>query len=118
MSNSLHQKGCLAAERFITRKGMNVIDRDFTTDNGTIDLIAQDEDNTIVFLNVTASAEDKHFPDMDNTERGVIEVLACEWMTAHNNEVQADCSLRYDKVDMLIVAQDRAILRHHINAWS
>ena len=43
------------------------------------------------------------------------EGLAAKWLTC--NCPEGDIAVRFDRVDMLVVGESKALLRHHINAY-
>lgn len=117
MSNELHSKAVQAAERFCERKGYEILEAGWHPADSevAIDLIAQD-DETMVFIDVTANARPDEGFCGGHTDRGQLEVLAAKWLGEHTPE--GDVTVRFDVIDMLVVSADRALLRHHINAFS
>ena len=80
-----------------------------------IDLIANDGD-TLVFIDVTAAEYGEGGFEGGKVKRGDLEIAAASWLAAksHDGETQ----VRFDITDMLVVSTDRALLRHHIHAFS
>lgn len=118
MSNfELQEKAVKAATRFIERKGFELLEAGWTSPEGTqIDLIANDED-TLVFIDVTATeyGEGGGF-EGGKVKRSDLEIAAASWLAG--NTPDGDIQVRFDIIDMLVVSADRALLRHHINAFS
>ena len=110
MSNfELQEKAVKAAARFIERKGY---EPGWTSPEGTrIDLIASDED-TLVFIDVTAT----EYGEGGKVKRGDLEIAAASWLAG--NTPDGEMQVRFDIIDMLVVSADRALLRHHINAFN
>ena len=51
-----------------------------------------------------------------SVKRGDLEIAAASWLTI--NSPDGEMLVRFDIIDMLVVSADRALLRHHINAFS
>lgn len=51
-----------------------------------------------------------------SVKRGDLEIAAASWLAA--NSPDGEIQVRFDIIDMLVVSADRALLRHHINAFS
>lgn len=113
MSNfELQEKAVKAATRFIERKGYELLEAGWTSPEGTqIDLVANDED-TLVFIDVTAT----EYGEGGRVKRGDPEIAAASWFAG--NSPDGDIQVRFDIIDTLVVSTDRALLRHHINAFS
>lgn len=111
MSNfELQEKAVKAATRFIERKGYELLETGWTFPEGTrIDLIASDED-TLVFIDVTATEYGEGGFEGGKVKRGDLEIAG--------NSPDGDIQVRFDIIDMMVVSTDRALLRHHINAFS
>lgn len=117
MSNfELQEKAVKAATRFIECKGFELLGTGWTPPEGTqIDLIASDED-TLVFIDVTATEYGESGFEGGKVKRSDLEIAAAAWLAGNspNDEIQ----VRFDIIDMLVVSADRALLRHHITALS
>ena len=117
MSNfGLQEKAVKAAARFIERKGFELLETGWTSPEGTrIDLTASDDD-TLVFIDVTATEYGEGGFEGGKVKRGDLEIAAASWLAG--NTPDGDIQVRFDIIDMLVVSTDRALLRHHINAFS
>lgn len=117
MSNfELQEKAIQAATRFIERKGFELLETGWTSPEGTtIDLIASDEDS-LVFIDVTATEYGEGGFEGGKVSRSDLEIAAASWLAG--NSPEGDIQVRFDIIDMLVVSADRALLRHHINAFS
>lgn len=51
-----------------------------------------------------------------SVKRGDLEIAAASWLAV--NSPDGEMLVRFDVIDMLVVSADRALLRHHINAFS
>ena len=114
--NELHAKAIQATARFIERKGYKVLATQWESPDGaTADLVA-DDDGTICFIDVTAvNRSEGGFAD-GHTERSAWEIMAASWLAS--NPPEGDVSVRFDKCDMIVVSNDRALLRYHSNVLS
>lgn len=117
MSNfELQEKAVKAATRLIERKGFELLDTGWTSPEGTqIDLVANDE-GTLVFIDVTATEYVEGGFKGDKVKRSDLEVAAASWLAGDSPD--GDIQVRFDIIDMLVASTDRALLRHHINAFS
>ena len=117
MSNiNLQEKAVKAATRFIERKDWEIVETSWTSPEGTqIDLIANNED-TLVFIDVTATEYGEGGFEGGKVSCSDLEIAAASWLAG--NSPDGDVPVRFDIIDMLVVSTDRALLRHHINAFS
>lgn len=114
----LCNKGLDAAEKFLKMRGYEIVEREWSCYAGEIDFIAKDE-GTLVFVEVkTRNMTDKGLPDEAITEekRRRFENIAASYMAEH--EEIDECSMRFDIIGILVTSEHRAMIRHHINAFS
>lgn len=111
----LHDRAVKAAAAFLERKGAEVVDTDWGNDGlaGRIDLVARDED-AMVFVDVTATDRFEGGFSEGNLTREQFELLAAMWLGEH--ETEGDITVRFDRIDLIVVGDNRALLRHNINA--
>lgn len=113
--NELKNRAIQAAEIFVTARGYEILD----SENGQAeedlryDLVAQDED-TVVFITVKARMGGDSLPE-ESTDRKALEAGAAAWLKTHAAELDADVHIRFDAISMLVIGDDRALVRHHIN---
>lgn len=101
-----------AAARFLERRNYEILDRE----PDGFGAVARDGE-TIVFVEVRVRhAIERGFDDRPIDREG-FELAAAAWLAGHA-EVGADMPVRLDVVSLLILGQDRALVRHHINAAS
>lgn len=116
-SKELGMRGEDAATRFLYGRGYEIIDRNWECFAGEVDIIARDKD-CLVFVEVkTRTNCEKGFPSeaVDAKKREKYEKIALAYLA--NNEY-LDITLRFDVVSIVVVGPDRALIRHHINAFS
>ena len=108
-NNTLHDRAVGAAIRFLERKYWHDIER---INCAPFDIVARDGE-TVVFVHVKAETNGS-FPDEPTRadyERGMI-----AYMLDNPGAIEPDCAARIDTVTMIVVGDDRALLRHHVNA--
>lgn len=113
----LGKRGEDAAVRFLYRHGYEILERNWTCDAGEADIIARDGD-CIVFVEVkTRTSFEKGFPSeaVNARKRQKYEKIAALFLSRHD---VVDVAVRFDVVSLLVVGEDRAMLRHHINAFA
>jgi len=109
----LENRAIKAASMFVARRGYEVLDEEWgiPEQEVKIDLVARDMDD-IVFIDVKARAHGDSLPNED-IDRRRLESVAAKWLAAHPEEV--DVTVRFDAISLLVVGENRALLRHHIN---
>ena len=110
----LENRAIKAASMFVARRGYEVLDEEWGTPEQEIkiDLVARDE-NDIVFIDVKARAHGDSLPDED-IDRKRLESVAARWLASHPDQAE-DVTIRFDAISLLVIGEDRALLRHHIN---
>ena len=103
------------AANFLVNRGYEIIARNWSCAAGEADIIARDAD-TLVFVEVkTRTSIEKGLPSdaVDQRKRGKYERIA----TYFTQRFEADSiPIRFDVISVLM-KEDRATLRHHINAF-
>lgn len=104
--SSLVERGMIAAEKFLVRKGYEVLD----SRDGFV--VAMD-DEALAFVKVRVREGDG-FCDFDSSKsmRQEFECFALRWLLENKH---VDVPIRFDELAMVVVGDDRALLRHHIN---
>lgn len=111
------RRGEDAAARFLDRRGYEIIERNWTCTAGEADIIARDGE-TVVFVEVkTRTNCDKGLPAeaVDEAKRARYERIAAQFLSGYD---VVDVPVRFDIISLVVVAPDRAMIRHHINAFS
>ena len=96
--NDMKEKAMGAVKAFLERKGYEIVDEAWQGPEGIggIDLVAVDEDGTLVFVDATVRIGTDGFPEAHRA-RGL--------------------RVRFDEVAMMVVKENRALLRHHVNCF-
>lgn len=113
----LKQKVIKVAATFLDRRGYEVVDTEWEPeDGGYIDVVARDED-AIVFCDVQARrGVEKGMPEESLGVCERMEINAAKWLGEHGDDPDnVDVTTRFDSIAMLVIGEDRALLRHHIN---
>ncbi|MEG0302035.1 MAG: YraN family protein [Gordonibacter sp.] len=113
----LGRKGEDAAARFLDRRGYDIVERNWKCLAGEADIIARDGE-ALVFVEVkTRSSTDKGLPSeaVDAKKRRRYERIAALFLQDY--EV-VDVPVRFDVVSLVVVSPERALIRHHINAFA
>lgn len=108
-----------AAEMFLKRRGCEILDTNWECPDGggKFDIIAEDEDS-VVFVQVKGRdgrVEGFGF-DEATMQRDDFERMSMSYL-AENPDI-CNCAVRFDVVAITVVGEDRAMIRHHINAMS
>lgn len=111
---ALNKKAIEATARFLERKGCEVVDRGWAGPEGigVIDLVVID-DGDLVFVDVSARRATDGFPEA-HLGRELREILAAKWLGEHSDEYTG-MSVRFDDVAMMVMDDNRALLRRHVN---
>lgn len=116
--NDLQERAIKAAKAFCTRRGYDIIDSEWETEDGTgIDLVARDED-VLVFVDVLSrDGAAKGLPAESTGSRERCERAAAIWLSQHaDDEEFVDVTVRFDVISILTLSENKAFLKHHINA--
>lgn len=110
------RRGEDAATRYLVRRGYEIVARNWTCPAGEADIVARTDD-TIVFVEVkTRKDADKGLPSeaVDARKRKKYEDIAMFFLRDYD---VCDVRVRFDVISMVQVSNDRALVRHHIDAF-
>ncbi len=119
-AKTLHEKAVSAAVKNLEIKGYTILDRNYETKAGTIDIVALDHDDRyaapILVFAVAKVTREGSFDDVEEIlcDRVKCERMAGLWLTDHADF--ADSCVRFDEISMVVINDGKALLRHHINA--
>lgn len=116
-NTDLGKRGEAAAVRFLKRRGMSILERNWTCNAGEADIIACD-DEAIHFIEVkTRSNVNRGFPSeaVDRAKRERYERIAISYLAQCD---VVDAAVMFDIISIVVTAPDRALLRFHRNAFS
>lgn len=117
--SSLGKRARKGARSFLTKKGYEIVEEDFKFREkkafraDTIPFVAKDGGD-LVFVEVSASTSSDDFDEIEagGMTRGDFEAAAFEYLKVNDLN---DASVRFDSICVRFVADDRALIRHHIN---
>ncbi len=113
----LGKRGEDAAVRYLEARGYEIIKRNWKCPAGEADIIAFDNDD-LVFVEVkTRSNIRLGLPceAVDCRKRAKYEKIAAYYLRDFE---RYDIRVRFDVIGILVTKRDRAMLRHHINAFA
>jgi putative endonuclease len=114
----LGQWGEKRCEKFLKRKGLKVLTRNFSCKTGEIDLIMVDIDGSIVFVEVKARA-DENFSEAESsiTPAKKSKLLKTARFLLASNNIQ-NRPFRFDIVTIVLGRTGRPQIRHYENAFT
>lgn len=115
-NRSLGDRGEQAAAHYLEYKGYEVLERNWSCPAGEADIIAR-QDDTVVFVEVkTRTGISKGFPGeaVDAKKRQRYEKIAAYYLTEYE---EVNIPFRFDVIGILVLSEDRAALKHYINAY-
>ena len=113
----LGRRGEEAAVRYLEGRGFEILERNWRCCAGEADIIAYDEDD-LVFIEVkTRSNIRLGLPSeaVDAQKRSRYEKIAALYLKDFD---RTDLPVRFDVIGILVTSRDRALLRHHVNAFA
>lgn len=116
-NQEIGRRGENAAARYLERVGYEILERNWTCPAGEADIIARDCD-TLVFCEVkTRTNINKGFPSeaVTDEKQAKYEKIAA-WFLREYEFV--DIPVRFDVIALLVIAEDRALIKHYCNAFS
>ena len=112
----LGERGEKCAALYLQRHNFSIIETNWRCKFGEADIIAIDEGD-LVFVEVkTRSSGDQGFPSeaVDKKKRDKYEKIALCYLERTD---YSDMPVRFDVVSVVRVDENRALLRHHVNAF-
>ena len=113
----LGQWGQRCCERFLRRKGLKTISRNFSCKMGEIDLVMSGADCGVVFVEVKTRADEK-FSEAESSITSVKKArlvrAARYFIQTHNVE---NIPMRFDVVVVVLGEKNKAQIRHYENAF-
>jgi putative endonuclease len=114
LQRGLKERGVDATIAFLERTAVTVVARDYECPAGRMDIIAwQGED--LIFVEVRTTRTSSKTMDVDQVSASKVKRLRAilrHWLA--ENEVSPR-EVRFDVITLLVIAEDRALLRHHAN---
>lgn len=108
------EKRCL---KFLKRKGLKKLARNFSCKTGEIDLIMVDTDGTIIFVEVRTQADESFSPPeatITAAKKVKLHRTARYFLASHNIEERP---YRFDVVTIVFTQTNREKIKHYQNAF-
>ena len=114
---AFEEKVTHAAEMYLKRRDYEILDTDWRAPDGDsgFEIIAKDED-TLVFVTVIGRSGGDEFPE-SRKDRRLCESLAAQYLKDVPDDF-VDIPFRFDVISLLVIAEHRALIRHHVNCMS
>lgn len=115
-ARELGSRGEDAAAAYLERNGMEIVERNWRCKAGEVDIVALDGAQVVLCEVKTRRTGSKGTPDEAVTpaKRKRYARLAAAYVQHVGGE---EPSLRFDVISILVISEDRALLRHHRAAF-
>jgi putative endonuclease len=112
----LGERGEEAAAAFLERVGMQVVERNWRCTAGEVDIVALDGESVVLVEVKTRRTVRKGTPEESITQakRRRYAKLAAAYLQSAG---LTSTGLRFDVITLLVLAENRALLRHHRAAF-
>jgi len=115
-SKRLGERGEDAAAAYLERSGLTVVERNWRCPSGEIDIVALDGETLVLCEVKTRKGVGKGTPEdaVTPAKQKRYKRLAAAYVQSSSLE---DVEMRFDVITLLVLAEDRALLRHHRAAF-
>lgn len=115
-AKNLGDRGEDAACAYLERQGFTLVERNWRTKAGEVDIVALDGDEIVLIEVKTRRSVSAGTPEEAVTpaKQRRYRRLAEEYLARVGDP---ETRIRFDVVSILVIAPDRALLRHHRNAF-
>ncbi|MBQ9041300.1 MAG: endonuclease [Eggerthellaceae bacterium] len=113
MKRKTKKRAMAAIGRYLELKGYKILEEGWSHGGDTAGYIVTDGYGLAFVFGDAARNAGEGIPDRA-ADRKAFERLAAAYLTEHPEH--ADCPVRADVVALLVLSDNRAILRHHVNA--
>ncbi len=105
-----------AAVAYLERVGLQIVDRNWRDGRGELDIVATDGDTLVICEVKTRTTDAAGTPEeaVSPSKQRRLTRLARSYIAAQGLE---PCPVRFDVVTVRVIAEDRALLRHHRAAF-
>ena len=117
-SKLLGKWGEKRCEKFLTRKGLTTLARNFTSKTGELDLVMAEPDGTIVFVEVKTRTDENYVAAESAFTYGKKQKLlrTARYFLSANNI--ADRPTRFDYVTIILETKGKPRINHNQNAFT
>ena len=111
------RRGEDAAAAYLERIGMTIVDRNWRCPSGEVDIVFLDGETVVLCEVKTRTTDSKGTPEEAVTPQKQRRIgrIARSYLADAGLE---PCPVRFDVVSIRVLAEDRALLRHHRAAFS
>lgn len=109
---AINTKAVKGIKSYLERRGFDIPEENWAHGGDAIDFIANEEDDLVFIVCQLRQNSGEGFPE-EVLGRDSLERLAASYLTEHLDS--GDCTVRFDLLSMLILNDNRALLRHHRN---
>lgn len=115
--NELGRRGEQAAATYLGRVGFTILDTNWRTKAGEVDIVARDGDALVLVEVKTRRTLTKGTPEdaVSPTKQRRLGRLASAYLQRMDREPD---EVRFDVVTIYVLGEDRALLRHHRAAFT
>lgn len=113
MNEKLSSRMAYATERLLNSKGYEVLSVLRHEDGASALEVVAKVDGTMVFIDVDATVGTDGFEEK-HASRGDREARAARYLAEHPY-LEAEVVVRFDEISFMILADNRAMVRHHID---
>jgi len=109
----LSERGISTAIKLLENRGYEILERNWTCDAGTIDIIAK-QDEEVVFITVKVrSRYFDGFPEEAISRQRIkkLEGIACAYLKNFDQE----CKVRFDEIAVLVINDSHTMVKHSVN---
>lgn len=110
---AIDAKAMKGIRSYLERRGFEILEERWAHGGDAIDFIVNEEGDLVFISCQLHQNSGEGFPE-EVLDRSSLERLAASYLAEHLDS--GDCTVRFDVVSMLILGDDRALLRHHRNA--
>lgn len=116
-ASELGRRGEDAAAAYLERCGLTLLERNWRCKAGEIDIVAVDGDTLVLIEVKTRKGIRRGTPEdaVTPSKQRRIARLAAAYLASAGD---AECAVRFDVITLLVLAPDRALLRHHRAAFA
>jgi putative endonuclease len=115
-NTDIGMRGESAAAAYLERMGMEILERNWRTGRGEIDIIALDGEELVICEVKTRRSTSTGTPEeaVSASKQRRLARLAQSYISSAG---LTDCTVRFDVVSVEVISDDRALLRHHRAAF-
>lgn len=116
-TKKLGARGEEAAARFLEHRGYDILELNWKCYAGEADIIAKDDDWIVLVEVKTRRNADQGFPSeaVNECKRERFEKIAIAYLAESDFR---DLGVRFDVISLVVLGKDKAMIRHHINAFT